>query len=352
VDQANEAKKNPTCEKVQGALPTVSVIIAVRNEEANIGRCLSQLFAQDYPHDLLEIVLADGLSSDRTRDVANRFAHTDITVRVLDAGSHGRAQGLNCGIRASTGQVILRLDARTIVDHTYITKCVRTLIETSADNVGGVQKPIATSPTQNAIALALSHPFGVGNAAFRLGKKSGYVDSVYLGCFRRTVFDKVGLFDEERPIISEDSDLNQRIRDSGGKVFLNIDIVARYYPRDNVHDLWRLYFRYGGARAGNFTKHRKLTSWRQAIPPLFVLALIVLTVLSIIVGRQFLLLLLATVAAYWTVNFYASWTLSLQSNEKVFLRLLAVFPCIHMAWAFGFWKKILIPDRTGSYWPN
>ena len=227
--------------------PRVSVIVPVRNEERYVGGCLARLLEQDYPRDRLEIVVVDGLSEDRTRqivlDLLRDRAAIPPPLRMIDDPARERAAALNAGVRAATGDVIMRVDARSMVSIDYVRKCVETLEATGADNVGGVQHPIADSPMQEAIGLAMSHPFGVGDAQFRIGRKSGFVDTVYLGSFRRDVFARVGLFDDDVPVLSEDSDINQRIRDHGGTVYLNAEIRAGYYPRDTLAGLIALYGR-------------------------------------------------------------------------------------------------------------
>ncbi len=202
---------------------------------------------------------------------------------------------------------------------------------------------------QEAIGLAMSHPFGVGDAQFRIGKKSGFVDSVYLGSFRREVFRRVGLFDDVVPVLSEDSDINQRIRDHGGTVYLNTEIRPGYYPRDTLRGLIALYFRYGVARAGNVLKHRKMTSWRQAVPPLFVLVLATLGLLGLVheaFGAGFAVVL----GAYVLADVGASTSLGARSGKwRLWPRLLAAFPCMHVAWALGFFHG-LIGGRAGVRW--
>jgi GT2 family glycosyltransferase len=185
----------------------------------------------------------------------------------------------------------------------------------------------------------MSHPFGVGNAQFRLGKKSGFVDSVYLGCFKKSIFEKIGLFDEKSGIISEDSDINYRIRVAGGKVYLNKDIVAYYSPRDSFKDLWKLYFRYGGSRAGNFYKHGKLRL-RQLIPPGFLATIILLIFLSVI-ALLFLKILGTILICYALVNIvFSSWLAIKNNHAPLFPKLLIIFPCMHFAWALGFFKRL------------
>ena len=206
--------------------PLASAVLVVRNEEANIQRVLEQVFGQDYPPHRMEVIVVDGESDDRTAEIASSFSRAGRAPIVMRLSERGRSHGLNQGILTARGEVIVRIDARTSISSDYVSRCVETLIRTGADNAGGIQKPITKSLRQEAIGLALSHSFGVGNAQFRLGKKSGFVDSVYLGCFRRGIFDRVGLFDEQAAVISEDSDINQRIRNAGWKVYLDIEIVA------------------------------------------------------------------------------------------------------------------------------
>ena len=326
--------------------PRVSVIVPVRNEERYVGRCLSRLLEQDYPRDRLEIVVVDGLSQDRTRqivlDLLRDRAAMPPALRMIDDPARERATALNAGVRAAAGDVIMRVDARSMLPVDYVRKCVETLEATGADNVGGVQHPIADSPMQEAIGLAMSHPFGVGDAQFRIGRKSGFVDTVYLGSFRRDVFARVGLFDEIAPVLSEDSDLNERIRDHGGTVYLNAEIRAGYYPRDTLAALIALYGRYGVARAGNVLKHRKMTSWRQAVPLLFVLALAALGGLTLVRGA-FGLGFAAVLGTYLLVDAGAATSLAATRGKwHLWPRLIAVFPCMHVAWAIGFFQGLIL----------
>lgn len=336
--------------------PCVSVVLPVRNEAAHAREFLVPLLNQTYPKDRMEILVVDGMSEDGTREIIQGFirANGHAKVRLLDNPKRQRAPALNVGIRYATGDVILRVDARTIIPNDYVEKCVNTLLECGADNVGGVQKPIPNQDLnglmQQAIAIALSHPFGVGDSQFRLGRRSGYVDTVYLGCFRREVFARVGLFDEDAAVIGEDTDMNYRIRKAGGKVYLNTDIVAYYDPRDNLLDLWRLYFRYGGARAGSFLKTGALTSWRQVVPPAFIAALAAAAVGSLFHVVSFLLFL-TTVLVYVCADVAVSVCLSRRhSNPCLVPSLLVLFPVIHCAWGLGFFRRLIQRSKPGQYW--
>jgi len=332
--------------------PSVSIIIPVRNEEANIQRILEQVFNQDYPPHCIEVIVVDGQSTDRTAEIASSFSISNRTPVVMRLSERGRAQGLNRGILAAKGEVIVRIDARTFISGDYISRCVETLIRTRADNVGGIQRPIMESRRQDAIGIAMCHPFGVGNAQFLLGHSSGFVDSVYLGCFRREIFNKVGLFDEQAVVISEDSDMNQRIRAAGGSVYLNTEIEACFYPRETFGGFWSLYYRYGGARAGNLMKHRSLTSWRQAVPPVFLLTVVSSVVLTLF-DYRFVYLSVMILAAYALASILISTAIAIKNRKLVLIPLLmCAFSCMHFGWALGFWKRLLVPEKAGRYWGN
>ena len=357
MNRLENLQKNPSGDKIklQGeTLPKVSVIIPVKNEAARIKECLNRLVEQTYPKEKLEILVVDGMSDDGTREIVRKFIEKENGIAefvLVDNRTGQRTAGMNIGIQKSTGEVIVRIDARTRVPSDYISKCVNTLIETGAENVGGVIKPESSLPTQEAIGLAMSHPFGAGNAEFRLGRKSGYVDSIYLGCFRRGVFEKVGLFDEKEAVLSEDSDINYRIRKNGGKVYLNKEIAAYYQPRETFKDLWKLYFRYGGARAGNILKYKQITSWRHLVPPVFVLTLIALFAFSIF-SKKCLIFGLLLLSFYLLLDFFFSISIVINQEKKINIlpRVFTAFPIIHFAWTFGFFRRLFQRPKPGCYW--
>lgn len=290
------------------------------------------------------------MSDDGTAEIAESFPTGGIRLKVLRIEEKGRSQSLNRGIRAATGEIVVRIDARTLIQRDYVSRCVRTMLETGADNVGGVREAVATSPTQEAIGMALSHPFGIGARRSRLGGSSGYVDSVYLGCFRRDIFEKVGYFDESAAVINEDWDLNHRIRAAGGKVYLDAQISAYYFPRESFRDLWNLYFRYGGARVGNLRKHRRIASLRYLVAPALVLA-VVCGILLAGVDKLFAYMTVSLLGVYCLVDLAVSFRLSKAAGKLSLLpKLMLAFPCMHFSWGLGFWKRLLVPSRPGSYW--
>lgn len=328
----------------------VSVIIPVRDAEAYLPVCLAQLRAQTYRKENLELIIVDGQSRDRTVEVATNFDLGGISRQIIQCPTAGRSQGLNFGIKAARGQIICRLDARTRIDPNYISLCVETLESTAAANVGGLQIPEGHTDTQLAIGLAMSHPFGVGNAQFRIAKTSGFVDTVYLGCFRREIFDKVGWFDESAGVISEDSDMNQRIRAAGETVYLNVEIRARYAPREKFREQAALYFRYGGARAGNVIKHRRITSFRQLAAPVLVASAVLLAIGALWVPA--LIKIGALGASAYVLSALIAGYSSAAKIEKLRLTPLVAlaFPLMHTAYGLGFWCRVLVPASKKHPW--
>ncbi|MDE5766902.1 MAG: glycosyltransferase family 2 protein, partial [Clostridia bacterium] len=212
----------------------VSVVMPILNEEKYIENCINSLLMQDYPADCMEWIFVDGCSTDRTLEILNEFyTKYPHLIKILNNPKRIVPCAMNIGIAASTGKYIIRLDAHAEYATDYISKCVECLNTVDADNVGGVAQTKSKGFTGNAIAKMLSSKFGVGNSQFRTNGKSGYVDTVPFGAFRREVFSQYGGFDE-RLVRNEDNEINYRIRKNGGKVYLSDDINLTYYCRDSV----------------------------------------------------------------------------------------------------------------------
>jgi GT2 family glycosyltransferase len=205
------------------------------------------------------------MSMDATREILAKIAKTDARVRVVDNPDRIQAAGMNRVLHVARGDVIVRMDVHCEYAPSYVRKCVETLESTGADNVGGAQRARAKTLFQRALCAALDSPLGVGGAGYRSAEKEGFVDTVFLGAFRRKVFETVGMYDPNA-VTNEDAELNQRIIDSGGKVYLSRDIVVHYYPRGSFSALAKQYFKYGRGRARTLLKHGKFLSLRPAIP--------------------------------------------------------------------------------------
>src|SRR6187551_2138562 len=246
--------------------PRVTIAMPAYNEERYIEACIASVQAQDYPKDLIEILVADGRSTDRTREILAHLAAADPRIKVIDNPERLQAAGLGHLVKQAHGDVIVRMDVHCEYAPDYVRKCVETLERTGADNVGGAQRAKAKTGFQRALCAALASPLGVGGAKYRSSEAEGFVDTVFLGAFRRRVFETIGLWDPAA-ITNEDSELNQRILEAGGKIYLSKDIVVHYFPRDSFKALAKQYFRYGRGRArtliklGRFPTLRPLGPW-------------------------------------------------------------------------------------------
>ncbi|MCS7312232.1 MAG: glycosyltransferase family 2 protein, partial [Acidobacteria bacterium] len=200
-------------------LPSVTVIIPAWNEAAFIGSCLDSIVANDYPKDRLEVFVVDGGSRDSTRAIVEDYAQRHPFIRVLDNPRRIPAAALNVGLRHARGEVIVRMDAHTVYAPDYIRKCVELLNTTGAANVGGVQRAVGQGYVAEAIAVALTSPFGVGDARFRYTDRPTWTDTVYLGAWRRATLETLGGFNEAWAV-NEDYELNYRLRQAGGKVLV------------------------------------------------------------------------------------------------------------------------------------
>jgi len=214
----------------------ISVIIPCRNEEKFISGCLDSILDQDYSKENLEVLVVDGISEDRTKEIIEKYTKRYPFIKLLDNPKKFTPFGLNIGIKAAKGEVIIRMDAHAGYEKDYVSKCVKYLNEYDADNIGGVMR---TRPAKNtlfarAIALVLSHPFGAGGSYFRIGSaKPRWVDTVFGGCYKREVFDKIGFFNENL-VRSQDLEFNMRLKKAGGKIILVPDILAYYYPSSTL----------------------------------------------------------------------------------------------------------------------
>lgn len=251
--------------------PPVSIVIPVRNEIAAIGSSIASCLAQQYDG-ALEVVVADGMSEDGTREVVAGMAATDARVRLVDNPQRRTPSALNRAIAASSGEVIVRCDANAELPQGYVARAVDRLLATGAANVGGIQRAVGTTTMGRAVAMAMSSPLGVGDARFRYGGRPGPVDTVYLGVFRRTAIERVGLFDETLAR-NQDYELNYRLRTAGETVWFDPDLEVRYLPRQTLRRLARQYFDYGAGKLRMLRRFPGSLRWRQLAPPALVAGL-------------------------------------------------------------------------------
>lgn len=265
--------------------PLVSVIIPCRNEEKTIHLVLEALFEQSFPLQNMEIVIADGLSTDGTRRAIHAFseAHPALFMRLVDNPKQIIPTGLNTAIKASKGELIVRMDAHSLPNQDYVQRCYNAHQEGKAENVGGVWK---ISPQNNgwvarSIAAAAANPFAVGDAHYRFTEKAAYVDTVPYGSYKRELFEKIGYFDESL-LANEDYEFNTRIRQSGGRIWLDPAIQCTYFARATFAALAKQYWGYGFWKAQMLKRYPETLRWRQALPPAFVLGLVVLALVGFV----------------------------------------------------------------------
>ena len=307
----------------------VSIIIPVYNEEKYIERCLDSVVAQTYPKEKCEVIIADGMSTDKTREKIDSY-RDKLNIKLLDNQKRIVTYALNLAIENATGDYIIRLDAHAEFDNDYVEKCVHYLDTTDADNVGGVAETVGLGKIGKINSEILSSKFGVGNSQFRVDGESGYIDTVPFGAFRREVFERVGLFNPDLPR-SEDNDMNSRIRESGGKVFMAADIRFKYFCRDTVSGLLSQGIKNGNALFLTLRKNPKAMSIRHFIPFLFVLSLIVMPVLSALLS-VFGWLFVAELGLYTLLNLYFS---LFHGEKKNFIYKIFLYPLFHIVYGIG-----------------
>jgi len=248
----------------------VSVVMPVRNESAFIEKCLKSICSNSYPREAMEILVLDGMSDDGTRRVVKSLAESDSRIRLFDNPQRTVSYALNLGIKAARGQIIIRIDGHAAVPENFIAESVRSLCNhPEAWCAGGIIEIVNESPVGKAIAGALTSPVGVGNARFRLGSFQGYADTVAWGAYWRWVFDKIGFFDVEL-IRNQDDELNHRLVQAGGKIWISSSIRSKYFPRMTFRNLGRQYFQYGFWRIRSIQKRGRPATLRQITPLVFI----------------------------------------------------------------------------------
>src|SRR5438270_6107487 len=314
---------------------TVSIVIPMRNEEKYIGRCLESILANDFPTEEMEILVADGRSTDRSKEIVAEFARSYPQIRLVDNGNKIVPPGLNAAIRQSGGRYIVRMDAHSEYPPNYISACVHELSKGTADVVGGrlITRAGAGTLSAQAIALLSQHPFGVGNSGFRLGWQGRYVDTVPFGAFRREVFERVGLF-REALVRHQDFEMNARIRRAGGKIFLSPTIFLNYYNLPTIPRMLRRGFHDGLWVGRAWTRYPITFCWRHSAPlALFSGILVPLLLGKLIHGAPIVSLLI--VGLYLTLMLVSSLQIAMRHGLAMFAVLPPLFLAFHAVCAAG-----------------
>ncbi len=323
--------------------PFVTVIIPCFNEEKFIGTILENLIAQDYPHDRMEVFAADGNSKDKTPEIIRKYAANHPFIQLLHNEKQYVPFALNMGIRQSKGKFIIILGSHAEYPADYISSLIKATLMLDADNVGGllVSRPPDASLRALAISQALSCSFGVGNAHFRIGSKTiKQVDTVTFGCYKRSVFDRIGLFDETL-LRNQDDEFNARLVKNGGTIYLIPDIFVTYYTRGSVKSIRKMFYQYGLFKPFVSMKIGKPTTIRQLVPFIFVLFLLTFIPLATISNVAAALFVLG-MGVYILADL--SFSLKVARDAKRFGLLLFLpwlFFLIHLAYGWGYLRGIV-----------
>ena len=308
---------------------SVSVVIPARNEADYIAACVQSVLQSNYPQERLDVWVVDGQSEDGTTAIVEQLAQQDARVHLVNNPARVTPVALNLGINSSKGDVVIILGGHATVEPDFVANNVKVLEDKpEVGCAGGTINNIYQNKTSERIGVAMSSPFGVGNAHFRTGGKSGYVDTVAFGAYRRSVLDEVGLFDE-RLVRNQDDELNYRITKAGYKIWLSADIRSNYYVRSSLKKLARQYYQYGYWKVFVNKKHRTVTTLRQLAPPIFVFCILAW-------------LFLMVSGPIWGPLFpWDGWGLV--------LIILVAFPLFYFSTAIGFAAKTLREQKkTGS----
>jgi succinoglycan biosynthesis protein ExoA len=314
--------------------PFVSVIVPCRNEARFIEQCLGSILASDYSHDRLELIVADGISADGTRTLLDALAARDPRLRIIDNPERITPTALNRAIAASKGEIIMRFDAHATMPRDYIRRSVALLESTGADNAGGSIRTIAQSsgPSSGPIVAVLGSRFGVGNSSFRttsVNQAPRLSDTVFGGCWHRSLFDRIGEFNEKL-VRSQDIEFNLRIARAGGKIMLDPSIRCDYHARSTLASFWSHNFANGVWAVLPFAFSDIVpVRPRHLIPLAFVASLALSAILPFPWS-------IAVPAAYAAVNLAASIRIAIANRRVTYLALLPIaFLSLHLAYGLG-----------------
>ncbi len=320
--------------------PFVSIIIPCRNEKHFIAKCLDSILSQDYPKDNLEVLVVDGDSKDETKKIIEEYVKKYSFVKLLSNLNKYTPFGLNIGIRAARGEIIVRMDAHAGYEKDYVSKCVKQLMESGADDVGGVMKTLPAENTLSgrAIAFCLSSFFGAAGAYFRTGSdKPRWVDTVFGGCYKKEVFspppDGVGLYNEKL-IRSQDIEFNRRLRKANGKILLVPEIVSYYYPQATLSGFIKHNFVDGFWTIYPLKFNIRIFSLRHLLPLFFAVGLLLFFFLGNF-SLWFKILFVFCFDIYFLLNLLFSFKIAVRQDIKLFPFLILAFFFRHFFYGLG-----------------
>ena len=334
----------------------VSVICPVFNEEKFIEECIISIIEQDYPQDMMEVLFVDGRSTDKTREIIERYMRQYPFIKLLDNPERIVPYALNRGLEAAKGEVIMRLDGHCTYPTNYISELVRYLYQLNADNVGGVwnTQPAKDTPICQAIAQASSHPFGVGGSMHKIGaSKIIETDTVPFGCYKREIFEKTGPFDIDL-VRNQDDEFNGRLHNLGGKIYLIPQVIINYTARDTLCKMRKMYYQYGLYKPLVNKKLGAPATIRQFFPLVFLLLLIIGGTASIF--SPFILHAYTTfLVLYLFIGIVVGSMSAIRMHQPLLVLLMPyVFFNIHMSYGIGYLVGIfnVLCNSSSEVTPN
>jgi glycosyltransferase involved in cell wall biosynthesis len=325
--------------------PLVTIIMPIRNEAAFIGRLLRAVFDQDYPAERMDVIVADGMSTDGTREIVRSLQQEHANLRLIDNPQRIVSTALNTGLAHARGDVILRIDGHCDLARDFVGQNIALLEEhPEAWCVGGPIVHTAKTRFGRAVAAAMSHPLGVGNATHRFAHYEGYGEGAVFPAIRRWVFDKVGEFDEQL-VRNQDDEFNYRVNQAGGKIYISPRVHSLYFVRERVGQLYRQYYQYAFWRIPVMRKHRRPTTARQLAPVLFYGMVIALALLGLALRQP--LVALALPIAYLAALLAGGLSLAPKESLPVACLIPIAFATMHAGYAagmlYGLWAAAFQP---------
>jgi len=333
--------------------PCATVVIPCLNEVAHIGPCLDSMRRQKGLEDPVEVIVVDGGSTDGTRDVLYSRSAEDAWLRILDNPDRITPIAMNMGIAAAASDVVIIVGAHAEVAEDFIRRNLEALrAHPESGCVGGVVEQVHGDEMRRRIGLALTSPFGVGDARFRTGGVAGHVDTVAFGAYRKSVLDELGGLDESL-VRNQDDELNYRLTESGWRIWFDPRIRSTYHARSTYGQLFRQYRQYGYWKVFVNAKHFTVTTWRQLAPASLLLSTVLLLVAGIVGaayptetgGFSLAFPALGTVWGLWGVGALFAMSLggvALRDAWGVF----RTFAVLHLAYGWGYcqgiWRFLLL----------
>jgi len=327
--------------KIKDDLSAVSIIIPCRNEERFISRCLDSIIANNYPEDKLEVLVIDGISNDGTRKIVKEYSEEYSFIKPLDNPKRVTPVAMNIGITNAKGDLLVMINSHSVIDKSFLKNSIECLKRTNADAVGGMLNTINDEEgiIAQAIPLAADSVFGAGGRRYRSRTDKGFVSDTLPYCvYRREVFDRIGLIDEEL-IRNQDEEFNYRLLKAGGKIYYLPSIKSYLHLRPTLWKLWRQHIQYGYFKPLVCQKVGTLFAWRQLIPAVFVGSLMITGLLSFFT-KYSLWMFLAIFGLYFAANIVFSLHVALKKGLKLFFVLPVAYATLHFGYGLGFLKGV------------